>query len=317
MFIKDHPDFVLRNEDGTTCVGAEWPFARLNFKNKELREYLYSNMETLISEYKADGFRCDVGDQIPLDFWEETFTKLKKKYPNIITLNEGCNNDYIVNTFDMCYDFGWYTLMTEIFARDESASEIKKTYESKLEYFGENINKLIKTIDTHDSVNDCETNRKEILMTSRGVEATLVVTDTIGGTPFLWNGYEVCDNAEISLFANRFHGKGNWINWSRGFTEDGIRRINFIRIIHGIYKNNEALYAGDVEWIDNCSPDEIVSYVKKTDNQKLFIAVNTKNKPMKAKINIDNSFKNILMESGVKMGEHTEFEPYGYFIAQI
>ena len=38
VFIKDNPDFVLRNEDGNFFAEGEWSFARLNFKNKELRE---------------------------------------------------------------------------------------------------------------------------------------------------------------------------------------------------------------------------------------------------------------------------------------
>ena len=38
VFINEHPDFVVRNEDGTILLPDRWPFARLNFKCKELRE---------------------------------------------------------------------------------------------------------------------------------------------------------------------------------------------------------------------------------------------------------------------------------------
>ena len=44
VFIKDNPNFVLQNEDGSPLVGESWPFARLNFENPSLREYLYHNM---------------------------------------------------------------------------------------------------------------------------------------------------------------------------------------------------------------------------------------------------------------------------------
>ena len=53
-FIKEHTDFVERNADGTTLVGERWPFARLNYDNNELREYLYSNMVYFIREYNVD-----------------------------------------------------------------------------------------------------------------------------------------------------------------------------------------------------------------------------------------------------------------------
>ena len=40
VHIQEHPDFVLRNPDGTIRAGEEWPFARHNFENPGLREYL-------------------------------------------------------------------------------------------------------------------------------------------------------------------------------------------------------------------------------------------------------------------------------------
>lgn len=124
-------------------------------------------------------------------------------------------------------------------------------------------------------------------MTSRGVEAALVITNTFDGVPFLWNGYEVCDNAENSMFSNRFYGRRSCINWSRAFTQDGIRRMEFIKNIHDLYHNNDALINGKIEWLDNDASDEVVTYVKKSDNQKLLIAVNTKNNPVNVSKEMD------------------------------
>ena len=69
VFIEDHPDFVKRNEDGTVKNGR-WHFPELNFDCPELREYLWKNMEYWIREFDADGYRCDVGSAIPLDFYK-------------------------------------------------------------------------------------------------------------------------------------------------------------------------------------------------------------------------------------------------------
>ena len=315
VFINEHPDFVVRNEDGTVRVPDRWPFARLNFENKELREYLYTNMETFLKEYGVDGFRCDVGDDVPLEFWKDSFSRLKKDFPELITLNEGIKPEYIESVFDMGYDFDWNTLMVNIFAKDESASKLREKYYEEYEKYGENISKLIRTIDTHDTASDCGLDRNEIIMTSRGVEAALVITNTFDGVPFLWNGYEVCDNAENNMFSNRFYGRRNCINWSRAFTQDGIRRMEFIKNIYSLCHDNDALINGKIEWLDNDASDQVITYIKKSDKQKLFIAVNTKNESVNINQKID--IKNILMKSGIVIDNGFNFEPYGYIVAEI
>lgn len=260
VFIDEHPDFVERDEDGCVKVAERWPFARLNFKSEGLRNYLFCNMETLITKYDADGFRCDVGDCVPLDFWQDSFQRLKKLKPDLITLNEGENPEYIEETFDMGYSFGWTSLMVEIFSGKTPASKLKEFHVSERVKYGDNVKKLIRTIDTHDTASDCGLKRNEIIMTSRGVEAALVVTNTFDGVPFLWNGYEVCDNAENNMFSNRDYGRRSAINWSKGFTGDGVRRMKFISNIHRIYHNCNAISDGALMWVDNSAPDEIISY---------------------------------------------------------
>ena len=41
--IDEHPDFVMRNEDGS-IINGQWHFPKLNFDNPALREYLFDNM---------------------------------------------------------------------------------------------------------------------------------------------------------------------------------------------------------------------------------------------------------------------------------
>lgn len=318
VFVEEHPDFVERNEDGTVRVPDRWPFARLNFESDELKKYLLKNMEMLMTEYKADCFRCDVGDSIPLDFWKNSFEYLKNINSKLFTLNEGIIPEYIESVFDMGYNFKWNTLMIDIFARNKSAAELKNSYLEEQKKYGLNVNKLIRTIDTHDVASDCGLERNEIIMTSRGVEAALIITNTYDGVTFMWNGYEVCDNAENNMFSNRFYGRRNAINWSRAFTADGKRRMEFIKNIHKLHKENDAIVRGKIRWIDNDTPDDIVSYVKESDTQKLLIVVNTKNKPVETTLSENKNISKTLMSYGVEVSDlKLSIAPYGYIIAQI
>ncbi|MBO5370763.1 MAG: hypothetical protein J6B23_08830, partial [Clostridia bacterium] len=51
VFAKEHPEWFVRNDDGTVFIPDNWPFPRLNYSEKGLREYLISNMKYLISEF--------------------------------------------------------------------------------------------------------------------------------------------------------------------------------------------------------------------------------------------------------------------------
>lgn len=316
VFIQEHPGFVQRNDDGTIRVPALWPFVRLNFENRALRSYLLNHMETMIVEYGADGFRCDVGDEVPLDFWKEAFEYLKGIKPELIMLNEGVNPKYLNEAFDMCYDFEWNELLVDIFANNMPASKLESLYKRKQAEYGENIDKLVRTIDTHDTASDRGLDRNEIVMTPRGVEAALVITNTFDGVAFLWNGYEVCDNAENSMFSNRFYGRRNYINWSRAFTKDGLRRIEFIKKIHRLHHEADAIVNGKIGWVLNSTPDEVVSYVKESDKQKLLIVVNTKNKAVETEVFEPYNAAQILMSYGIDMeNRRVRLAPYGYMIA--
>lgn len=315
VFIKEHPEFVERNDNGEVAIGEVWPFARLNYKCRQLREYLFGNMENFVTEYKVDGFRCDVGDAVPLDFWKESFERLKKIKPDLITLNEGGLPEYINGTFDMNYAFAWNNTLVDVFSGKKTVADLKAYCADEQKKYGDGIHKLIRTIDTHDFANECGINRNEITMTSRGVEAALVINNTYCGVPFMWNGYEICDNAENCMFSNRFYGRKSAINWSRAFTSEGIRRTEFIKKIHNLHHRVEAIYKGEFEWIENNMPNQIFSYIKRTDNSAVAVIVNTQNKP--ANVDMCINLGKVYMKSEVVINDKITMGAYGYIIAEM
>ena len=73
-FLKQHPDYVLQNADGSFVIGERWPFARINFSNSSAREYLFRNIIALSrSESKKNDVSCiaenDVGKVIQNEFF--------------------------------------------------------------------------------------------------------------------------------------------------------------------------------------------------------------------------------------------------------
>lgn len=315
VFAKEHPEWFVRNDDGSVFIPDNWPFPRLNYSEKGLRDYLISNMKYLISEIGADGFRCDCGDYVPLDFWEEAFAECKKIKPDLITLNEGYKTGY-ADVFDMMYPDMCNIVLRGVFGGEKPASAMRECYEKEVEIHADNVSKCIRYTDSHDTASDAGTKRNEITMTNRGMEAALVLTHTLPGIPFVWNGVEFCDDAENSMFSNRFYGKRSAINWSKAFSGEGRRRLEFIKKINKLYHNCTAVNSGDIEWLDTDCPDEIIAYVRSAEDKKILVLINTRNKNVS--INMDINVKTEYMNSGVTyQNGKTFFDPFGYLIAEL
>ena len=77
--LKKHPEFAKQDDKGNIIL-SEWRFPLLDYSCEGLREYLYCNMTYYIGEIGVDGFRCDVGDAVPLDFYIFRLRRLAWRY---------------------------------------------------------------------------------------------------------------------------------------------------------------------------------------------------------------------------------------------
>jgi cyclomaltodextrinase len=287
VFIKDNPDFVKRNEDGTILMGDEWPFARLNFDNLQLREYLYSNMEYFVREYDVDGFRCDVADSIPLDFWEEGIRRVKAIKPSICMLSEGKSSKFIEHAFDGSYQWPKNQIHLINMYKDSSEMYTYKKFFEEEPYCSRALNYL----DSHDTASDVGSGRYEKVFGNDGVESIIFLIYTIGGIPFMWNGMEVCDDSENCMFSNRFFGRKNFINWSYALTDKGKKRMEFVKKLSELYHTKKALYDGTTDFTDvESDGDTLLCFIRKKNDEKLFVGINIGNSPVSFIIQIKYTY---------------------------
>ena len=102
VFLDEHPEFIQRDESGKIKLMGEWAFPRFDYSNMAVREYLWSNMVYWVKEFDVDGFRCDVGDAVPVDFWVEGVKRIRAIREDVIMVNEGRGNEYFA-AFDVNY----------------------------------------------------------------------------------------------------------------------------------------------------------------------------------------------------------------------
>ena len=268
VFLKEHPNFVQRDEKGN-IVCAKWNFPKINHANPELREYLWRNMEYWVREFGVDGFRCDVSDRIPLDFWETARERLEKIRPDIGMLAEGTRPADQLKAFDL--DYGWG------FNWDDAAA-FRKQWEKIDAARPRGGAKFIRFIDNHDISNDDYDNRLEKQWGSRRVDAALVTLFTLDGVPFLYNGQEVADTARHSIF-----GKSP-IDWANGKTPVGVSRLAFCKILCTLRHAETALTKGKVIWLDNDEPGAVLSFLRQTDAEEILTVVNLTGREVRVRV---------------------------------
>jgi glycosidase len=302
VFLEQHPDFVQRDKNGKMVLKA-WNFPGLNLANPELREYLWKNMEWWVRDFDVDGFRCDVADGVPLDFWETGRERIEKIRPDVGMLAEGTRKADQLKAFDL--DYGWG------FKWDDAAA-IRKQWEKMRAERPRGGAKFIRFIDNHDISNDDYENRLEKKWGAQRVNATLVMLFTLDGVPFLYNGQEVADTARHSIYARLP------VNWANGETAAGKSRFAFCQKLCALRHSEPALTQGDVVWLDNDAPTAVLSYLRTSGNEKILTVLNLTSNPVTVKLpGLTDTFKPLLAQ-GAKTDAQGSFAlaAHGYFVGK-
>ena len=100
----------------------------------------------------VDGFRCDMAEMVPFQFWGWVIPIVKEKYPNIIFIAEVYNTweyyNYVKHgKFDYLYDkVGLYDTLIGIIRHQQSATDITRTWQN----LGELRRNMLHFMENHD-----------------------------------------------------------------------------------------------------------------------------------------------------------------------
>ncbi len=293
--LMEHPEFFKKDKDGKVSTG-QWHFPVLNFDAPALREHLWANMAHWIKDFNVDGFRCDVSDAVPLDFWEQARERLTLLRPDLVILAEGERKADQLAAFDVNYSFVWYYETRDVFAQKKPASALRALWEKTRNDRPQGA-RFIRFTENHDFANDTTTNRVEKLWSHNGAAAMLAVNFTLDGVPFLYNGQEVADAAPQSIYAR-------WpVAWAAGETPAGKARFAFCQKLCAMRRDELALTQGSVTWLDNDAPDAVLSYVRTLGSEQILTVVNLAGRPVNVQVAVPKAHEatfRVLLASGAK-----------------
>ncbi len=314
--ISKHPEFVKQNADGSFICTA-YRFPALDFSNDGLREYLYCNMMYYIAVLDADGYRCDVGDYVPLDFWKEAKRRMSLFKSDVILINEGDQYEKMTTVFDSSYCWEWHDLLRKVYCENQSANalcDFQKELDSKTPLGA----KLLCDMDNHDTVTDWE-GRTETVAGHDGMEQILALNYIIDGIPMVYAGNEISCCAKLNMFSNRFYrGVFEYTDRNEKNTDTSLRRQFAIKVLNKLKSESDILCNGETAWIDTKYCDSIVAFKRVLGEQKIIFVGNTKKSSVDVEIpEITKNAKCLLSNNCTVKESSLAFGACGYAVFQI
>jgi glycosidase len=257
-----------------------------------------------------DGFRCDMAEMVPVEFWEWVIPEVKSRYASMIFIGEAYNaavyETYLnKGHFDYLYDkVGLYDGLKKLIKNEPNADvkEISRVWQIETAGFG---NRMLSFLENHD----------EERIASAGFAGdplyalpAMVVSATLSAGPvMLYFGQEVGEPAKgIEGFGgddNRtsifdYWGIPEHQKWMNNGAFDGgklnhkqITLRNYYKKLMGIVAVSDAVQNGQIYEIPVTGNmnNRMYGYIRYTANQRLLIIVNfDRTKILTEKINLPN-----------------------------
>ncbi len=322
-------DAFQKNGDGTVRTTV-WHFPYVNFKSKGVRKYLIDSMLHWMS-LGCDGFRCDVGDEVPIDFWVEAVTTCQKVNPDLVMINEGRKPEWLEKAFDACYAWPWSysirnfltpSLPGQVNAKSKTLAEKMpgvREYEAKIPEGA----LMFVFMDNHDTAADDWENRFDRVHPVEAGNAAFVLTFLRRGLPLVFNGNEIADNSLSTFFApvEDVGRARKTVDWARALQPAGQKRLALIRRLARLHHDDPLFYAGTQEWVTNGEKNNVVAFVRRHGGRAVFVAANLR--PADAAfvpqgVKFDHVKKPILAENVTVENDGTcRFDGYGFMVQEL
>jgi glycosidase len=322
--IKDKcKDAFQKNPDGSIKM-TRWRFPYINFESKDVRKYLIDSMLRWMS-LGCDGFRCDTGDQVPLDFWEESARVCRSVNPELVMINEGTSLECLKSAFDARYDWRWGWIRGFLApASVKDPLPLPRIMDKVREYDASTPPNAFSFLflDNHDIAADSESNRMDMLLPVEAGNAAFVLTFLRRGLPLLFNGNEIADNSLSTFFApvEDERRARKTVNWARALQPAGQKRMNLLRNLAKLRHEMPVFSVGTQEWLKDGETCGCIAFLRRMDGKSVLVAVNLTGAETSFRLKGNAGIKGraLLSENGTLDEDGTcRFGPWGYFVFEV
>jgi cyclomaltodextrinase len=269
------PEFYEHDAQGHITYPHDWSdVAELNYANPQLRRYMTDMLKYWIREFDLDGFRCDVAEEVPTDFWENARAELDKIKPDIVMLAEGHKAELLLKAFDFDYSWPLHSALTNVLQGRGSAADLHSEWDKESGEWPRGSLHM-RFSDNHDE-------RRAIARFGEpGTLAASALMFTLDGVPLIYNGMEVGDTAESgapALFEKLP------IFWPIAERRPEFPR--FYKQMTALRWSSNALRRGSLEWLRNSDETRVLTYARRTPDEEVLVAINLSNRSFSGSVDV-------------------------------
>jgi cyclomaltodextrinase len=259
--LLEHPEWYKKNSEGAiVSPNPDWTdVAQLNYGHHELRKYMIEMMKYWVRDVGIDGFRCDVAELVPTDFWEIARGELDAIKP-VMMLSEGKLPEHHIRAFDLTYSWNLYDILGDVISDSMSTKVFGGILDKEENQYPRNALRLRFNTNHDKNAWDAPAVQK---FTPAGSKATAVLAFTFPGIPLVYNGEEVGNPKKLSLFDKID------ITW----TPDSPFRILYTSLAQ-TRKEHPALRSGDYRTIDCSKSSKILAFERNYENDVVTVIIN-------------------------------------------
>jgi glycosidase len=259
VWVREHPDFYVRNEQGELTVPrddqgklTDWTdVAQLDYRNPALRREMIAAMRHWLTEYGIDGFRMDVAGFVPDTFWREAVPALRAAVPRrILLLAEWGDLKMHRFGFDLSYAWDSYSRLKAVW-RGAPADTLVRSELADLTNMPRGGMRL-RFATNHD---ETAWDKPPVILFGgkAGARAAFVAMALLPGRPLLYNGQEVESPQTLRLF---------WrdpVVWNQPGAE---RARAFYRRVIELARRDSAFVSGNFRPAETTVPADVIGYYR-------------------------------------------------------
>ncbi len=266
----DHPEWYTRDSTGTIIhpAGTDWTdVADFNYNEEGMQEYMIGALKYWITEANIDGYRCDVANEVPTEFWVKARTELDK-LKDVFMLAEA-DVPELHEAFDMTYGWEMHALLNQVAKKEKNANDLTQYFIDQKEKYKPNDFRLYFT-SNHD---ENTWHGSEYERMGEGAKTFAVLCVAVPGMPLIYNGQESAFKDRLEFFEK------DTLDWGDYELND------FYKQLLSLKKENEVLWngnkGGELMPINTSDKENVFAFTRSKDNSKLVAFFNLSAKDVK------------------------------------
>ena len=271
VWIRDHADRYTHDANGKISVAldnngkpTDWTdTADLNYTNPDTRRAMIADMRYWLESFDIDGFRMDVAEFVPDDFWHEAIAQLRSVKP-ILMLAEAGDTKMYRDGFDLTYGWDAYGGLKQVWKGKSAAEWVARQARDVASL--PNNGRRLRFITNHD---ETASDQPPVALFggAAGARAAFVAMTLLPGAPLLYNGEEVESPQKLTLFEKEP------VAWDQPDAEKA--RAFYNKVVQ--LERTHAAFAGrDLTPVTTNEPDKVIAYRR----GGVVVMVNTRANPV-------------------------------------